>query len=243
MMSYFSITAMVFPNQLRVGSCCVSIGPIHWQSPYKRFKAWLAGSLRLGLFGCWRFSSCMQNDEITKLTSYMVGIPFPEGAQPMTNSIQLAACGANKHLPSCPDLPADIFTSCLTSLINVALRYFINNITADMVVQLLGDLKDRRTPLGELNWIFTAITDTIVWTTFSRETFTRLYRCGLLIASLFLNFLLAECIMRITTAPPHTLSLLSPPPTLIHCGLRGTWLWIHVCANSQSFSPSRSQAR
>ena len=27
-----------------------------------------------------------------------------------------------------------------------------NNITADMVVQLPGDLKDRRTPLGEPNW-------------------------------------------------------------------------------------------
>ena len=49
-----------------------------------------------------------------------------------------------------------------------------------MVVQLLGDLKDRRTPVGELNWIFTAITDTIAWTTLSRETFTRLYRCDLL---------------------------------------------------------------
>lgn len=26
-----------------------------------------------------------------------------------------------------------------------------------------GRLNDRRTPLGELNWIFTAITDTIAW--------------------------------------------------------------------------------
>ena len=114
MISYFTIMAMVFPNQLRVGSCGVSIGPTHSisQSPYKRFKAG-SGSLRLGLFGCWRASTCMQNDEITKLTCYMVGIPFPEGAQPMMNSIQLAACGANELLPSCPELPADIFTSCL----------------------------------------------------------------------------------------------------------------------------------
>ena len=28
-----------------------------------------------------------------------------------------------------------------------------------------GRLNDRRTPLGELNWIFTAITDTIAWNT------------------------------------------------------------------------------
>ena len=26
-----------------------------------------------------------------------------------------------------------------------------------------GRLNDRRTPLGELNWVFTAITDTIAW--------------------------------------------------------------------------------
>ena len=151
---------------------------------------------------------------------------YPEGAQPMMNSIQLAACGANEHLPSCPELPADIFTSCLTSPIDVALRYFImnhqlpNDITADMVVQLPGDLKDRRTPLGELNWIFTAITDTIAWTTFSRETFTRLYRCDLLIASLFRNFLLAERIMKNYHCTPHTYPSL--PATNTH-PLWATW--------------------
>jgi len=31
-----------------------------------------------------------------------------------------------------------------------------------------GLLNDRRTMLGELNWIFTAITDTIAWNVLSR---------------------------------------------------------------------------
>lgn len=31
-----------------------------------------------------------------------------------------------------------------------------------------GQLTDRRTMLGELNWIFTAITDTIAWNTLPR---------------------------------------------------------------------------
>lgn len=31
-----------------------------------------------------------------------------------------------------------------------------------------GQLADRRTMLGELNWIFTAITDTIAWNTLPR---------------------------------------------------------------------------
>lgn len=132
---------------------------------------------------------------------------------PFADAIQLAACLADEQLPSCPELPADLFTSCLTSPIDIALRYFVmnnqlpTNITADMVMQLPGDLKDRRTPLGELNWIFTAITDTIAWTTFSRDVFTRLYRSDLLVASLFRNFLLAERIMKNYHCTPHT----SPP--------------------------------
>ncbi|KAF5385356.1 hypothetical protein D9615_001068 [Tricholomella constricta] len=158
---------------------------------------------------------------------------YADGTQPLMNSIQLAACAANEQLPSCPELPADVFTSCLTSPIDIALRHFImnhqlpNNVTADMVLQLPGDLKDRRTPLGELNWIFTAITDTIAWTTFSRELFTRLYRCDLLIASLFRNFLLAERIMKDYRCTPHTYPSL--PPTNTH-PLWATWdLAVDTC--------------
>ncbi|KAJ7762335.1 hypothetical protein DFH07DRAFT_407956 [Mycena maculata] len=156
-----------------------------------------------------------------------------DGTQPFMQSLQLAACAANEQLPSCPELPADLFTSCLTSPIDIALRYFImhhqlpNNITADMVMQLPGDLKDRKTPLGELNWIFTAITDTIAWTTFSRDVFTRLYRCDLLIASLFRNFLLAERIMKNYHCTPHTYPPL--PPTNTH-QLWATWdLAVDAC--------------
>ncbi|KAJ7082524.1 hypothetical protein C8R43DRAFT_1052351 [Mycena crocata] len=156
-----------------------------------------------------------------------------DGTQPFMQSLQLAACAANEQLPSCPELPADLFTSCLTSPIDIALRYFImhhqlpNNITADMVMQLPGDLKDRKTPLGELNWIFTAITDTIAWTTFSRDVFTRLYRCDLLIASLFRNFLLAERIMKNYHCTPHTYPPL--PPTNTHA-LWATWdLAVDAC--------------
>ena len=58
-----------------------------------------------------------------------------------------------------------------------------NNTTAD----ILGDLKDRRTPLVENNWM--------AWTTFSHDIFTKLYRCDSPVASLFRNSLLAERIM------------------------------------------------
>jgi regulator-associated protein of mTOR len=36
-------------------------------------------------------------------------------------------------------------------------------ITFELIDQIPGRLTDRRTPIGELNWIFTAVTDTIAW--------------------------------------------------------------------------------
>lgn len=56
--------------------------------------------------------------------------------------------------------------------------------------------------LGELNWIFTAITDTIAWNTLPRDLFQKLFRQDLLVASLFRNFLLAERIMRSCDCAP-----------------------------------------
>ncbi len=35
---------------------------------------------------------------------------------------------------------------------------------------------DRKTPLGELNWIFTAITDTVAWNVLPRALFQKLFR-------------------------------------------------------------------
>ena len=40
-------------------------------------------------------------------------------------NIQLAACSKNEILPMKPELPADLFTSCLTSPIKASLRWFV----------------------------------------------------------------------------------------------------------------------
>ena len=79
---------------------------------------------------------------------------------------------------------------------------------------LSGQFGDRRTMLGELNWIFTAITDTIAWNTLPRTLFQKLFRQDLLVASLFRNFLLAERVMRSYDCTPVS----SPglPPTHQH---------------------------
>lgn len=47
-------------------------------------------------------------------------VPLPPS---MKNCIQLAACEASELLPMIPDLPADLFTSCLTTPIKTALRW------------------------------------------------------------------------------------------------------------------------
>ncbi len=92
-----------------------------------------------------------------------------------------------------------------------------------------GRLNDRRTPLGELNWIFTAITDTIAWNTipqgnhdyilflsyliciiYCTDLFQKLFRQDLLVASLFRNFLLAERIMRSYNCTPVSYPPLPP---------------------------------
>ena len=120
------------------------------------------------------------------------------------NCIQLAACALNQTLPMNPELPADLFSSCLTTPIKMALRWFILQkhamLATDVSIELLdkipGQISDRRTMLGELNWIFTAVTDTIAWNSLPRDIFQKLFRQDLLVASLFRNFLLAERVMR-----------------------------------------------
>ncbi|MCO5568459.1 hypothetical protein L7F22_022158 [Adiantum nelumboides] len=119
-----------------------------------------------------------------------------------------------------PDLPADLFTCCLTSPIEISLRWFVlqnplpSSLNVEMVMNIPGRLQDRRTPLGELNWIFTAITDTIAWTVLPRTIFRRLFRDDLMVAALLRNFLLAERIMRFYHCTPMSHPKL--PPTHTH---------------------------
>ena len=133
--------------------------------------------------------------------------------------ILLAACEKAESLPTNPDLPADLFTCCLTTPIDIALRYFIlhNPLSTQRSIdefRVPGRLQDRRSPLGELNWIFTAITDTIAWNTLPRPLFKKLFRQDLMVAALFRNFLLSERIMR--TFKCHPISSPKLPETHNH---------------------------
>lgn len=124
--------------------------------------------------------------------------------------IHLAACSVKENLPTNPLLPADLFTCCLTTPIEMALWFYVlqnplnTNLTPERAKKLPGRLQERRTPLGELNWIFTAITDTIAWTTLPRHLFRKFFRQDLMVAALFRNFLLAQRIMPVYNCHPQS---------------------------------------
>ncbi|KAK4229559.1 raptor N-terminal caspase like domain-containing protein [Podospora fimiseda] len=124
--------------------------------------------------------------------------------------IHLAACAVKENLPTNPLLPADLFTCCLTTPVEMALWFFVlqnplkTNLTPERARKLSGRLQERRTPLGELHWIFTAITDTIAWTTLPRHLFRMFFRQDLVVAALFRAFLLAQRIMPVYGCHPQS---------------------------------------
>ena len=147
-----------------------------------------------------------------------------EDARPVRKRIiVLVPCGADESLPSSPLLPADLFTCCLTTPIQTALRWFIsqNRMTMEplgieqgMVNLISGKSTERKTMLGELNWIFTAVTDTIAWTVLPQKLFQRLFRQDLLVSSMLRHFLLAERIFRNLGCTPQSIPAL--PSTWKH---------------------------
>lgn len=104
-----------------------------------------------------------------------------------------------------------LFCCCLAPVMCVALtKYFsvdvsnvstprqlsMKNVDPEWAQEVPGNLDDRQTPLGELDWIFTAIMDAIAWNSLPSELFQKLFRQDQLVASLFRNFLLADRILR-----------------------------------------------
>ena len=169
--------------------------------------------------------------------SPVAGVPAASSTVETEKCIVLCPCGANEELPMNPDFPADLFTSCLTTPIPIALRWFVSQnklsmagIHPDCVDRIPGKVNDRKTPIGELNWIFTAITDTIAWNTLPSSLFQQLFRQDLLVASLFRNFLLADRILRSQNCTPSSIPQL--PPTSSHPLWQSWDLAVETCLNS-----------
>ncbi|VDN06650.1 unnamed protein product [Thelazia callipaeda] len=150
--------------------------------------------------------------------------------------IHIGACGDNELLPMDSRLPADLFTSCILTPIQTSVLWYImknhleDRFPVTIIDKIPGQLTDRRTMLGELNWIFTAITDTIAWISLPKELFQKLFRLvrlriffavafyeDLLLASVFRSFVLAGRIMHDNHC--HVVSLPALP------SLHGHPLW------------------
>ena len=58
---------------------------------------------------------------------------------------------------------------------------------AGLVGAIPGTLADRRSPLGELHWVLTAVTDSIAWQLLPQPLFRRLFRQARLTLTLTLN--------------------------------------------------------
>ncbi|XP_008048687.1 regulatory-associated protein of mTOR [Carlito syrichta] len=118
--------------------------------------------------------------------------------------------------------PGELQKFCMQKCVSL-----VPGVTLDLIEKIPGRLNDRRTPLGELNWIFTAITDTIAWNVLPRDLFQKLFRQDLLVASLFRNFLLAERIMRSYNCTPVSSPRL--PPTYMHAMWQAWDLAVDIC--------------
>ncbi|AMD21193.1 HEL087Cp [Eremothecium sinecaudum] len=168
----------------------------------------------------------------------------PSSTQSYLECVHLAACSANELLPMNPELPADLFTCCLTDPIEISVKTFLmqsplkdtkysilfqndnsrygnENRNRMPNISIPGKLSERRTPLGELNWIFTAITDTIAWTSLPRQLFKKLFRHDLMVAALFRNFLLAKRIMPWYNCNPISDPAL--PDSIAHHSMWKSW--------------------
>ena len=73
-------------------------------------------------------------------------------AASMRNCIQLAACSATQLLPMNPELPADLFTACLTTPIKMALRWFVmqnqGKLAPRITVEMLDKIPGKNGQLG-----------------------------------------------------------------------------------------------
>ncbi|KAK7200394.1 Raptor N-terminal CASPase like domain containing protein [Novymonas esmeraldas] len=130
----------------------------------------------------------------------------------------ICACSPGETLPLSPALPADLLTSCLTTPLRMALEWYISfsyhavllpHVTADMIRAIPGDANDRKSPRGELNWILSAVTDTIAWCTLPPAQFHYLFRQDTAVKGLFRNCILADRLLRESGCTPMTYPALS----------------------------------
>jgi hypothetical protein len=88
-----------------------------------------------------------------------------------------------------------------------------------------GVFNDRKTPFGELNWTFAAVTDSIAWNALPKPLFQRFFRHDLLMPSMFRIFLLAYRVLHSMGSTP-----VSYPPLPLGISNHQLWQsWYLIC--------------
>ncbi|KAL0233592.1 hypothetical protein PCE1_002106 [Barthelona sp. PCE] len=138
------------------------------------------------------------------------------------------ACSEDFHLIFDARFPHDSFTAILTTPIKFYLLFAISNFLLippnleALAVKFIQDVSHtptvRKSVIGELFWLLTAITDAIAWDILEYDQFYELFRQDILMASLFRHFLLAERIFRVFGFKPVSYPVL--PCTFNH------YLWL-----------------
>lgn len=130
-------------------------------------------------------------------------------------------------MPTNPALPADFFTACLTAPLKTML-YVTNHVASTRVLtsasyshryvspascDVPGDLSDKATPLGFLDWLLTSVCDAMAYEVVPLLRFQLLFREDITLAGLCRNFLVAQRLM----CRYHVLPVSYPPlPDLSH---------------------------
>ena len=151
--------------------------------------------------------------------------------------------GANEILPQSVDLPADVFSACLTTPVKMALHWFCTNsvlreqgITVDIIDNIPGMQNNRKTPL-------------VSSTGFLRRSLTRshgmYYRVNCSSDYSDKIYWWLPYLGTFTRGTNHARQQLYaslrgrdyPRRITILCGLRGTWRWNNACFKYLLFFP------
>lgn len=172
----------------------------------------------------------------------------PTNPKSFLDCFQFAACAADEYLPLLPELPADLFTCCMTTPIEILVKFYLLRnphlaphfkglFDKDLAHANVADFKmkyhrpldfdtshfkrtsEKKDQIADLGYIFNLVADTIAYTCIPRALFRRCFRLDLVCCSFFRNFLLAQRIMTYYGCTP-----ISDPP-LPDC--RNCELWDH----------------
>eukprot|EP01064_Diplonema_japonicum_P035717 TRINITY_DN7828_c1_g1_i1.p1 TRINITY_DN7828_c1_g1~~TRINITY_DN7828_c1_g1_i1.p1 ORF type:complete len:1239 (+),score=287.97 TRINITY_DN7828_c1_g1_i1:75-3791(+) len=119
--------------------------------------------------------------------------------------IVLAACHEREDLPTNSYFPADVFGSCLTTPVKMAVLwhcYSTQRYTHSQAMNVLQIIDGIPSLASSLLRVLSTLIDSIAWSSLSAPMFLRFFKQDSFLTSLFRNFILAQRIMLSLNATP-----------------------------------------